>query len=211
MAINIQPITNALQTVNEKTGELFALFEPQFRNIFEIILAPTDITAFAQGSAEMKVAGAIATTAAVVSDNIITKFHIRSVSIPFPTLEYETLNEKKAIKGINHPDSCTVSFIENDLGVVRTYLSSWRNQIAFRTMNGDYIFRNNQLFSKKNAIIIPQMATGLPSPAWIELQGMKFQSLGEVIIGHDETDPMILEATFALDSAWWLTGTSLPF
>jgi len=194
---SIADVTGGLQNIAVRKGiEALSL---QHMNIFDLLIYPavTDPTSLA----------AITTTAL---DSIVAKFFIQNISVGLPSLNYEVINETKHIRGITHPESITLTFIEDELGTVRTYLQNWLDDII--TVNKDvdsevgnsqWRFKDDQLASEKNAVLIPLLKSGLPSPVWIQIMGMKYKSINDM--NHDQSngDPMKIEATFKVNKVWF--------
>ena len=84
-----------------------------------------------------------------------------------------------------------------------------QNEIVIDDPVFGYRFRDNQVASKKNAIIIPQMGTSLPSTAWVKLEGLKYKTQASQTFGHGETEAMIIEVTCSVDNVYWATATSV--
>lgn len=197
--------SNVTGKLNLGTRTLMEIFDPQNRNIFEILLYPkaveanpTDLTSL--GSAAL--------------DSIIAKLYIQSMDIPFIGLTNESYNELKGAKDIEYPTGCTITFIENELGVVRNYLNHWMKEIVFPVYEKDatsgilrtnYVFTDNQEGAKKNAIIMPLTGVGLPSVGWIKLEGLKLEKIENITFSQGEAEPMLITVTFSLDSSWWKT------
>lgn len=217
---------DVLGTLNEGQLALMNLLDPQWQNIFEILIYPQDISF----SSPMTVL-----TAAL--DTVVARLHIQKVSIPFPTIEYEDFNGIKHVSDIKYPDDMTITFLENDLGIVRNYLKYWQNSILdvmdagigdeFKrlgatlnrtgspalnpAMTSTYKFKENQQAAKKNAKIILQMSNGLPSPAgWVLIEGMKLKSIEPWELSQDSQEPMMITATFAVDMVRMQTAMDLP-
>lgn len=178
--------------LTKNTKSLLEIFDPQNKNIFEIMLYPASISTDPSSIA----------TAAL--DSIISKLHIQSITMSFVGLEYDVWNEEKIVKGVIYPEEITITFIENEIGIVRNYLTHWLNQVVYvSSITGEWIFKDDQISAKKNAIIIPQMKIGTPSPGWIQITGIKYKQLGSLTLAHSDGDPMLLECTFAIDNLWW--------
>ena len=190
--------SETLGALNTANKFLMELFDPQFKNIFEIILYPASITA------SLTLEGLTGVGTAIL-DTTITRLHLQSITLAFKDLEYGDADITKFVKGLVRPTEVTLNLIENELGVVRNYLQYWLNEIIVEDPVFGYRFRDNQLASKKNAMIIPQMGTSLPSTAWVKLEGLKYKSQASQTFGHGETEPMIMEVTCSIDNVQWQT------
>jgi hypothetical protein len=187
--------SEALGTLNTANKLLIELFDPQFKNVFEVILYPADLTSNVSPTS-------IGTTAL---DAIITRLYLQSISPSFKEIEYGDADITKFIKGLIRPTTVTITFIENEQGTVRSYLKSWLEEIVVEDPLFGYRFKDNQMASKKNAIIMLQQGFGLPSLPWVRLEGLKYQSQESQTFGHGETEPMIIGATFSVDNVKWST------
>ncbi len=186
------------RAVHSSAISFMQLFDPQFKNKFEIIFYPYSIS----------VSGVLSAGA----DTLITKYHIQTLTIPTIKFEYDSANEKKYIKNVLFPEEVSMTFIENEEGVVRNWLDSWEKDIASLKSDtmasmlpgsndkSQYVFKDNQNASKKNALITLKTGGGLPSPGGIVLmEGLKFKGVNDYTIGQNESDPLLIECTFAVD------------
>lgn len=201
--------------INQAQVDLMNLLDPQWMNSFEILIYPQNLS---RGSA-LDIAKAIA---AASLDTTIARLHIQKISVPHIEYEFAEVNGMKHVVGIKHPDELTITFIENDLGLVRNYLQYWMNLVAvpndglsqivsnIKNLGGgnpnvdpaltfDYRFKDNQISAKKNAKVIPQMGTGLPSPAWIQIEGLVYKGISEQNFEHSSNEPMLIDAKFSVD------------
>ena len=194
--------SETLGNLNTANKFLMELFDPQFKNIFEIIIYPADL------SASLSLEG-ITNIGTAALDTTITRLHLQSISSPFKSIEYGDADITKFPKSLIKPEEITLNLIENELGIVRNYLQYWLNEIVVENPTFGYVFRSNQLASKKNAMIIPQMGTSLPSTAWVKLEGLKYKTQASQTFGHGETEAMIIEVTCSVDNVYWATATSV--
>lgn len=196
---------STLGKLNLGARTLLELFDPQNRNLFEILLYPKAVEANPTD---------LASIGSAALDSVITKLYIQNMDIPFMGFKYADYNELKAIQDIEFPTGCTFTFIENELGVVRNYLNHWMKEIAFPIYEKDatsgilrtnYIFTDNQEGAKKNAIIIPLTGMNLPSTGWIKLEGLKLEKIENIIFDQGEAEPMRIVVSLSVDSVWWKT------
>jgi len=190
---------STIGNLNKATRYLLDLFDPQNRNLFEIILYPKVFSA-----------ETLANSLTVATDTVVARLHIQTITIPFLSLEYANYNEMKGVQTLIYPETVSITFIETELGVVRNYLNNWVKEIFFPsitlTAQESYVFMDNQEASKKNALIVPLMGIGIPNPGgFIKLTGLKFKSIDDLTFGHGEGDPMIITATFSVENVWWKT------
>jgi hypothetical protein len=205
MSVFPDDVINATKTVadyttgliNEGTKTLLQLLDPQNKNIFEMLIYPASLS------------GLLSIGTAVL-DTIVAKLHVQSITMNFPGIEYQTWNEEKVPTGVLYPEEISITFLENDLGIIRNYMDHWFEEILYvNPITGEWVFRDNQVAAKKNAIIIPQMKVGLPSTAWIQITGMKYKVMEGITLSHADGDPMMLTVTFAVDNVWWKTLAGL--
>ena len=112
----------------------------------------------------------------------------------------QRLDDITVSKNIEKVDEITLTFIDSELGPVRSYLMGWLNLIAYKGVDGKYIFRDNQEAAKKNAIILLQTTKVVPSPSAIRITGMRPSSLGSLTVGHAEEEPFTLTVSFNIDA-----------
>lgn len=191
--------------LNLGTRTILEVFDAQNRNLFEILLYPKSVEADPKD---------ILNLGSAALDTIITRLHIQNLDIPFLGLSHESYNELKGVKDLEYPTSCSMTFIENEIGVVRNYLNHWLKEIMFPVPEVDassgvqrtsYVFTDNQEGAKKNAIIIPLMGIGAPSTGWIKLEGLKYEKMENITFDQGEAEPMRITCSFSLDSCWWKT------
>ncbi len=207
MAINVPD--NVLSTMknavdiagipNEANRFVMELFDLQYKNIFEIALYPADVTS------AISISGA----GTALLDSTVMRLHLQSITIPFKKIEYESADIVYFAKGITKPTEVTMTLLENEIGVVRNYLEKWNEEIVTLDPVFGYRFRDNQLKAKKNAVIIPQMGSSLPSTGWIKMEGLKFSNHSEITLGHSEAEPMTMDVTCSVDNVYWQTLTNL--
>jgi hypothetical protein len=141
-----------------------------------------------------------------VLDTVVTKLHVQTMDIGFNALEYARYDYHQGITDITYADEVTITFIENELGIVRNFLNNWLKLTMKKDfINGGYRFNDNQWTGRKKAIIIPQMSVGLPSTAWIELKGLRFKSMDNWAFDQASPDPLKISVTFAIDECWLLS------
>jgi hypothetical protein len=200
----------AAQIVNGQAKSVLEVLDIQNVNVFSIAIFPSNLNATVKVSAEeeaLRTAGKQAlSTLTALGDTTIANLHIINLDIPFIGFTYETYNEEKAITDLEYPEEVSITFIESEIGTVRAYLNAWMSSIITKDPFSEHkqmVFRDDQTASKKDAIIIPQTGLSAPSTGWIKLMGLKLKNVGNITIGHDETGPLKLSATFAVDKVWW--------
>jgi len=196
---NLKKAVDTAGILNEANRFVMELFDLQYRNVFEILLYPADLTS----SVSLTGLG----TAAL--DTIVTRLHLQSINVPFTKIEYDNADLIYFAKGIQKPTECTLTFLENEIGVVRNYMEIWLNEIIKQDPVFGFRFRDNQLKAKKNAKIIPLMGSSLPSTGLIALEGLKLMGQSDIIFAHNEADPMLIEVNCSVDKVYWQTAANL--
>lgn len=198
--------------VTDKAKVYLEKMDIQWKNQFEVFFIPTLSSTSAFSSA-------LSVTSAALS-TVLTKFHVQTMDVNLFSIEYEAMNSEKIATHLVFPEEFTMTFIENDVGAVREFFAKWTRDVVVRKTDKlfggsgasgyffgqkNYLFRDEQDVSKKTAVIIPQMNTGMPSDGWIRLDGVRYKSLGNMTFGHAESDPLLLEVVFTCDNAWFMT------
>jgi hypothetical protein len=196
-------VDSTLGKLNLGVRTALELFDPQNRNLFEILLYPKAVES--NPTDLMSIGSAI-------MDSTITKLYIQSMDIPFMGFKYADYNELKGVQDIEFPTGCTFTFIENEAGVVRNYLNHWMKEIAFPVYEKDstsgilrtnYVFTDNQEGAKKNAIIMPLTGMNLPSTGWIKIEGLKLEKIENITFDQGEAEPMKIVVSLSVDSIWF--------
>jgi hypothetical protein len=186
-------ITSVLTT---GTTNILTYADLQHKNQFEIVFTP-DLSG--ETLSKLKATGY------ATLDSIITKLYVQTIEAVFVAYTYERVDNKQYIKDVEYPESIKMTFLETDLGAVRTYMNSWSNSIATIDDNGAFIFENDQIANKRNAILTPLMRNGLPSGAWVQFKGLKYMSMEPITFDQSAPENMIIDVTFACDNCWWKT------
>ena len=226
------PIDKAYGSLNEAQMSLMEFLNPQWMNIFEILIYPQNLFSGSDYSSGLSGAGEVARDAAMAAmDTVIARLHVQKMPIPQTKFVYESFNGMKHIIDVEHPENITITFIENEFGLVRNYLQYWMKSIAdvnlWKTndvksiaaegnnMNIDpalsfsYTFNDDQQKSKRNAKIFPQMKNGLPSTGgFIQIEGLKYEGIENIEFDQASGEPMLITATFAVDIVSLVTPSS---
>lgn len=137
----------------------------------------------------------------------ITRLHLRSISFSLPKFEYATVLHTKKVINITHPDTITLTFLEDEFGTIRKFTEIWARSIAYKTNTGQFVFKDNQLLTEKNALIIVQNGQGLPNPlypiGWLKMEGLKFEGTNDFTFSHDARDLMTIEVVCSVDNIWF--------
>ncbi len=203
--------------INMGIKEIFSLIDFQSLNQFEIIFIqkytkesstkPQASSTSAQGVASQlfssvgNVLGKVNTSA--ILDQAVATFLADSITPQFSGIEYERNSHKNYVKELTHPEEISITFIETEMGTVRTWIDAWQDEIFEVTTDGRVRWKNNQEASKKDCWIIPQTRMGLPTFA-IKVCGMKFKDIDPPTFAQNEGEPMKLNVTFSVDMCWFL-------
>ncbi len=222
---------DALRNIAESAGQLTKAridllqnLDLQWKNIFEIIFYPSEITPKSIANSAL--------------DTTIASIYTRGIEgISFPSLEYTEINGVKHISGITYPSEVTLTLLEDELGTARNFCQNWLNSIYSPSLPMErvgergvgidgfvgteinnlinteghsfyYVFENNQKQSKKNATVILKSKLGIPNlGGWIKLEGLKIKSMeGFEDISHIAGDePLLIRAVLSIDSAKLIT------
>lgn len=190
--------------LNKGVHYLLQQMDPGNKNLFMMIMYPKSVDDFGIGD--------LGGVLDIAFDTLIATLNLRSIDMQFLSIEYEAFGELKGAKKLNFPETITFNILEDDYGSIKNYLYKWVNKIVFPVDESDqisgisrvnYVFADNQEAAKKNAILISQGGTGLPTLRPIKMYGLKFQSINGYTYGHGEADPLIFEVTCAVDSVWF--------
>jgi hypothetical protein len=170
--------------------EMLQLFNPQNKNLFEMTLAPQDFSFSSLGWAAL--------------DTSMATMYVQSIDMNFFGVEYERYNHEQAASGISYPEDVTLHLIDNEEAFVRAYVQKWMAAtVAIREFSGvpgDYVFADKQYDARKQALIIPQMTTGLPSPCWVKITGMRFKSCEPWSFSQSDNEPLVISIVCAVDN-----------
>lgn len=194
-------ISDVTGFLNEQKRQQIENLDPQWKNVFEIVVYNPN--AFSGEGLMSNVADA----AKSVGDYAFYSLYARTITFPFNAFEYERANEVQYVKNIVEPTECTMLFLEDDLGVVRRYFQAWFDSIAYydydEHIGKKYYFNPDQEGIKKNAKIILLSKTGLPNELILSVQGLRPKGMNELVLGHNEGEPLQVMITFVLDTCIW--------
>jgi len=177
------------------TVELLTTMELQHKNQFEMIATPfgsIDAISLLQSTA----------------NNAIFKLYVQTVEVTFVSFSYERADNVQYLKDVEYPESVRMTFLEDDLGIVRNWISNMMMTVAYVNDDGTFVFRNDQNAAKFNVVLIPLTKMGIPSGGWIQLQGLKYMSSEGISFDQSSTENMIIDVTFACDNCWWKTPSN---
>lgn len=203
--------------INMGIKEIFSLINFQSLNQFEIIF----IQKYTKDASEKPQASSTSATGvasqlfssvgnvlervntSAILDQAVATFLADSITPHFSGIEYERNSHKNYVKELIHPEEISITFIETEMGTVRTWIDAWQDEIFEVTTDGRVRWKNNQEASKKDCWIIPQTRMGLPTFA-IKVCGMKFKNIDPPTFAQNEDEPMKLNVTFSVDMCWFL-------
>jgi hypothetical protein len=197
MALTNPSVTNKLKSLadiaalpNQGIKALLEVFEPQNKNLFEVLLAPGELS--------------LANAAKAALDTAITSVFCQSISMPLFSIEYARYNHEQGTFDLEYPDTITIHFLENDLSFVRIYMQKWMSDTVnlrwYSGIPGDFVFKDNQDAAKKTALVIPTTTMNLPNLCWIKIDGLRIQSIEPFSFAQTDSEPMIIAVTFAVDN-----------
>lgn len=187
---------DAAALVNKASVDLLVNTSLQNKCAFEILIYPKTFPKTISGQA------------LVAMESLIMRTYLYSIEdIILTGFEYQRSGGVQWVKDLIYPESVTMTFLETGLGVVKSYLRKWMDEVAVNipmTMDGvthnDYVFNDDQESSKRNAIIIPMQSDAIPSSEWIYIEGMKFKNVGGISYDHSSPDFETLVVQFTCDS-----------
>lgn len=185
-------VAEAAGTINEGQRNLMELLDPQNKNTFEVIFTPNST-----GTNALQIAKI---SARIARDILITRLHLQTLSFGFDGTSFESADTVTYVKMMERVNEVTMTFIENDLAIMRNYIMDWQEDVVkFNKLQNNYIFKEDQEFAKRNCKIFLQMGSQVPSPGWITIHGLRPKKIGDLTIGHAEGDPWFMEVTFTCD------------
>lgn len=188
---NYKKGVDVLALPNELDKIYYSTFNPQHECLFEIILLPENFLS------SLKVA-----PLTTLMDPVVTRFHLYDIDIPLLGFEYERYNGKREIVNIVYPDEVSCTFLETSSGVVKGYLRKWQSEIGvYNPLTKEYNFQDDQTGSKKKVYIFPYGKDIFPTLEYIEITGLKFQSMDPLHFGHDSGEIEKIKVTFSCDNA----------
>lgn len=183
-----------LGTINTAQKYLMELLDPQNMNTFEILIAPASL-----GKGAKQIAKQVAR---IATDSLIARLHLQTVSFGFDGVAFERANDHTYAKSMERVNEVTMTFIENDLAIMRNYIMDWMEDVVeFNPITNAYVFKEDQMFARRNCKIILQMGSGIPTPGWITISGMRPTKISDITIGHTEEEPWKMEVMFSVDYA----------
>jgi hypothetical protein len=134
---------------------------------------------------------------------LVVRLYLYSINdIPLIGMDYQRVGGKQALKDAIYPDGFSATFIEDEMGTVKTYFSKWLDLIAtYDSSSREYYFNDNQDASKRTAIIIPQQRDVLPSIQWIKIDGIKIKTVSGFEFDHSSGEQQLLTIDFTCDNA----------
>jgi len=179
--------------LNASVATAWNFMDPQFLNVFELILYPTAEALLNPSNIGLTIAA-----------NAVAKLFIKSIEIPnFTAISYQRENTETHPTQVEFTDEFSITFYENDLSVVRKFLIKWRNSVMNYSYDFGWIFKDNQKAAQFDAVILPLTGVNSPGITYIQIKGIKFKSMGDVTFDQSASDPLTITATFACDRLDW--------
>lgn len=138
---------------------------------------------------------------------IVRTFLYSINDIQLVNFDFERAGGFNFIKEINYAETITMTFLETQLGVVKNYLRTWMEQIAYYEPTlREYYLNDNQIQSEKTCLIIPQQKDYLPSLIWIKIDGMKIKNISGIDYSHEDGDIEKISVDFKVDNIRLITA-----
>lgn len=194
---NHKKVIDSLSILSKDAKLFLESLDPQQKNQFKIIVTaePSPVTTtFADKAIQI---------AKSVLDTKVFDFFIQNLDIPINAIEYARYDHLNTIQDIAFADEVSMSFIEDELCIVRIFLQNWLELTWKQSSNkGGYVFNDNQYLARKKAIILPIGRGGLPNTVWIEIRGMRIKTIDNFTFDQQTPEPMIIPVTFACDGVY---------
>lgn len=179
--------------INASVVQAWQVLDPQFLNVFELILYPTAEALLSPANVSL-----------TIGANAVSKIFIKSIEIPsFSSIEYQRENTETHPSQALFTDEFTITFYESDTSIVRKFLILWRNSVMGYSSDFGWIFKDNQKAAQFDAVILPLTGVNSPGITYIQIKGIKFKSMGDVTFDQSASDPLTITATFACDRLDW--------
>jgi hypothetical protein len=177
--------------LNQGDTTIVSNLDLQNKCLFDILIYPENLLSLSPTGIAM-----------AALDTFIMRFHLYAINdIPLVGFEYQRSGGFQFLKDTVYPDSFSCTFLETNFGATKGYFRKWQEQIAtYDQTTRDYFFNDNQIESKRSAIIIPQAPDILPAWEWIKIDGMKFKNLTGVGYDHASSEQELLTAEFTCDN-----------
>lgn len=139
-----------------------------------------------------------------VVDILVTRLYIDNIDFPGGiSFEYERVNGNNYVKGVSYPDEVTMTFLEDEKGTVRRYLTEWIGSVAVPSVSnlgalasavdatgisvagnanvkeGTYTFKDNQEQAKRTGLLLMKNASesDFPLPGFDKYPRIMFYGL----------------------------------
>lgn len=139
---------------NTEMAEVLANLDLQLSNQFQILILPyVDLSSISGGSPSGLGLSALSKGLNTWIDNAVWRFFVQDITVPSDyTFEYERLNSQNHVVNIAFQDKISVTFMEDDFGLVQRYMTFWGRQIAYPAkLDIATEFRNENPPSGENA------------------------------------------------------------
>jgi hypothetical protein len=183
---------DTLALTQEADNLYYASLSLQHKCLFNILLYP-DSESF------LNILNPFSTTA---SDFIVSRYFIYAINdIPLLGFEYQRFGGFQTVKDTIYPDQFSITFIEDELGKMKGYFRKWIDEITtYIPSKGIYVFKDNQLASKKTAIIMPNSTDTLPGTEWVKITGMKPKNITGIGYDHASSEHELITVEFTCDN-----------
>ena len=163
-------------------------------------------------------------------DALVSKLYVQSITIPDLAFEYESNGSAtKTVTKVIYPDTITITFLENEKGLVQQYISEWRDRIAaapsilqkllkqvgfeleavtsgflgadYSHFPDDVKFGSNQDVTKRLGILmLTPVDRSTPLSPRIEIRGLKYKSRAPYTVSQAGTANLLYSVEFSVDS-----------
>jgi len=143
------------------------------------------------------------TVLSIAQDFLMYRYYLYAINdIPLIGFEYQRYGGWQGLKDAIYPETITMTFIEDSIGLCKRYLGTWQNDIgSYRSKERDFIFNDNQAKTKRTCIILPYQEIMIPSLfGWIMIQGLKLKQITGIGYDHSIGDHELITVEFSIDN-----------
>lgn len=199
----------AFKNINKSNLKKLSQLDLQQKNRWKFFIFPS-AEAFTTGGS-----GALGLSLGLAG-NLITSLYLIDIDFPASlTINYEASGALFYIKGMTHPEELTMTFLDDENGLVWRYLNTWRKSIAFvepwkkdtgksgnfiTDSDVSYIFADNQRSSERIGMLLfgdgaDKKFSKFPR---IMFYGLKFKSFGNIQASNIEGGNLKYTVTFSV-------------
>lgn len=184
----------AFKNLNQKNIKKLSELDLQQKNRWKFFIFPSQ-EAFQSGSPAGLSLG--------LAGNLVTTLYL--IDIEFPgslSFIYEAMGASFHLKGMNHPEEITMTFLDDEKATVWRYMNIWRKSIAYvepwqgkgsvanTVVNSDinYVFADNQRASERIGMLLYGDAEDKKFSKFprIMFYGLKFKAIGDMQASNTE-------------------------